>query len=309
MPPLVFLLVLLSGPPAADSVVTVNYAPVLGESRHLAVEKVRAEYAEENGALVLVDSTAHTWAIVSEVLEERLDGYALRLTYRPVTARSAPRAVQPRLEPTTGTLSGVPLIFRVDASGQPIGLNNARAVREALLSAMPRSPGDAEMRARLDALVRQTETDAGLASLVMADIERYHLPLGRRLPVGTTVEFETTLRNPFGEGEISAVERVRLDSLYDDGRRAHMTWSLTPDSQALARVVLELIEGFAPGAVELTAEELTKRFSVSEEASFELDPRRGTVYRAAFERRIRAGERLRVERTTFDLVEPATAHP
>lgn len=284
---------------APDTTVTLPFQRTAGQQYEVVVVKVREEYTQEAGRLVLTDRVRHRWTADAEVRGRRPGGFSMAWTYRPEGARQPGRT--PSLEPVTGTLANVRIVFAADMLGKPLFVLNPLWVRSRLAEAAEavRPRTDPPDRPRLDAYLRQARSPTGLSALVLADAERLYLVSGRSLPLGRSVRTDASLPNPFGAGRIPAVETVRLDSISADGTTAHVTWSMVPDPLVLADVVLDLLEGFAPGALQVTPAELAARFSVTELARFRIDMRGGWVDEATFERRVQAGERLRVEETTL----------
>jgi hypothetical protein len=299
LPLLLALIIPVIPGPAPDTTLVVPFDRAAGQQYQVDVEKVREEYATEAGRLVLTDRVRHRWLAGAEVRSKRPGGFSMAWTYRPEGTRQPGRT--PQLEPVTGTLANVRIVFAASQSGRPLFVLNPLWVRsrlaEAVEAAGPRT--DPPDRPRLEAVLRQAQSAEGLTALVLSDPERLYLVSGRALTLGDQVRTTASLPNPFGAGRIPAVETMRLDSLDADGRRAYVSWSLVPDPVVLANVVLDLLEGFAPGAVRLTPAELANRFRVSEQARFRIDLRGGWVEEASFERRVQAGERVRVEITTL----------
>jgi hypothetical protein len=307
--PLALLLVLLAPAPAAqpaDTTLALPYVRQVGQRFAVDVERVQEEYVAEGETERVASRVRRAWTAEVEVRGRRPAGWALAWTYRPADA-PGPARRPARLDRPTSTLEHVRIVFAADSAGRPQFVLNPLWVRSHLRQALEALEGrvPASEQARLDGLALQATTADGLRALFLADAERLTLLHGRRLTLGRRTSAARPIPNPFGAGSIPATETVRLDSLDLDLRRAYLTWSLTPDPQALSAVVLELLEGFAPGAVQGTPAELARRFRVSERGEFEVDLDAGWVLRAAFERRVQAGTRTRVERTHFVTRPPA----
>jgi hypothetical protein len=304
------LLLLLTGPmaaaplAAADTSVVLGFERAPGQRYAVELEKVREEYATEAGRLILVDRVRHEWHVEAEVRSRRPGGFSMAWTYRP--ARAAQPSRLALFEPYTRTLANVRIVFAADSLGRPLFVLNPLWVRSRLAEGVERAAPrvDPLQQPLLAAVTRQAATDEGLRRLVLSDPERLHLLSGMRLTRGAAVSRQADMPNPFGSGRLRARETIRLDSLDADGARAYITWNLTPDTEDLALVVLELLEGFDPGAVQATPAELARRFRVSERGSFVVDVDAGWVLHAAYERRIQAGDRLRVEETTLAEIPP-----
>lgn len=298
---LALVLPMLGVPLPRDTTLVLRFAPPPGERLTLDVQRTIEEHGEEAGRRLLLERTQHAWTVEAEVRGRRPAGYALAWTWRPAHGEGAP---SPRFEPRTATLEHVTVVFAADSLGRPEFVLNPRWVRTRLEQAIAAQAPvtDARDRPRLEAARRQAATPEGLRALLLADAERLALPLGRTYAPGRPVRIRSALDNPFGPGTIPAEATLRLDSLRDG--RAYVSWRLEPDPRALAEVVLDLLEGFAPGAVRLTPQEVARRFEVVEEARFVVDARHGRVLHAAFERRTRSGARTRLERSSFALRPP-----
>lgn len=284
---------------ASDTTIVLGFERTPGQRYTVEVEKVREEYATEAGRLILVDRIRHEWHVDAEVRSRRPGGFSIAWTYRPARATQPSRLAH--YEPYTRTLANVRIVFAADSVGRPLFVLNPLWIRSRLAEGVERAAPrlDPMEQPMLAATVRQAGTEQGLRRLVLADPERLRLLSGMSLMRGATVTRRSEMPNPFGAGRLSAVESIRLDSLSADARLAHITWSMTPDAEDLATVVLDLLEGFDPGAVQETPAQLARRFRVSEHGRFTVDIAAGWVLRAAYERRVQAGDRVRVEETTF----------
>lgn len=287
---------LMMGGAPIDTTLALAFQPQVGQTHLFEVTKTREEHAPAPRPAERVEQV---WLLESEVRSRRPGGYAMAWTYR----RDGPEA-RPAFEPVTGTLANVEIVFAVDHTGQPQRLLNPHFVRSSLaeaIAAVRPAVAGAE-RARLDAQLEQARTDEGLLALVLADVARLHLPLGRSLVLGAEVSLPASLTNPFGERPIPAIETVRLDSLSSATGQVYVSWTLAPDPVVLAGIVLDLLEAFAPGAVAATPEALAARFVVGERGRFEVDPLLGLVRRAEFERRVQMDQHRRVESVQFRLL-------
>lgn len=282
-----------------DTTVVIPFVRTPGQQYLVDVEKVREEYVVESNRRILMDRLRHAWTVEADVRSLRPRGYSMAWTYRPVTRPVPDR--EPRIEPATRTLENVRIVFAADTAGRPLFVLNPQWVRSRLAEAVQTelplaSPED---RPRLEAVEAETRSSEGLARAVLTDIERLYLLSGRRFVLGVEQTAQTVIRNPFGRGEIAAETSARLDSLSADGSTAYLTWTMRPDSEAIARVVLELLQGFDPGAVRMTPRQLAERFTINESGRFVIDLRTGLVEEAGFEREVRTGERVRRETTSF----------
>jgi hypothetical protein len=292
----------------ADSTVTIRFEPEVGSRQVIHLERVREEYALEGERSILIDRLRQVGTIETEVRSARPGGYSVAWMYR---RERAHERLEPHFDPVTGTLSDVAIVFTVDDRGQPQRVLNPFFIRSRLAEAVAvaRRHADPRDRQRLDTYLRQAETDSGLRALVLPDVERLHLPLARDLHPEHGARGPAHLKNPFGEGSIPASETFRLDSLSSSRDLAYLSWSLTPDPLVLAEIVLDLLDGFAPGAVDLTPAELAQRFQVHEQATFAVEGATGLVREARFAKTVQTGGRTRSEETTFVIRSPSNHSP
>jgi hypothetical protein len=293
---------------STDTTVTIRFVPEVGSRHVIHLERVREEYVLEGERSILIDRLRHVGTIETEVRSARPGGHSVAWTYR---QKGAPQRHEPHFDPLTGTLSDVTIVFTVDERGQPQRVLNPFFVRSKLAEAVEvaRRHSDPRDGQRLDASIQQAETDSGLRALMLLDVERLHLPLARELHSEQEVQGQAHLKNPFGEGSIPASETFKLDSLSTTRDLAYFSWSLTPDPLVLAEIVLDLIDGFAPGAVELTPAELAERFQVHEQATFAVESATGLVREARFAKTVQTGGRTRSEVTTFVIRSPLEHSP
>ncbi|MEP0545312.1 MAG: hypothetical protein ABJF88_00105 [Rhodothermales bacterium] len=252
--------------------------------------------AERDGG-VLVDSVSGTWLVDTRVLAARPRGYTMAWTYQ------APgRDDERRFDLATNTLEGVPIVFRTDATGQPYEIANGDSLRAAINAALREmAPGlGREARAALDNVRATAATDAGLEALLLADVERFHLASGGRYPAGRAVTYRSALPNPFGSAPIPAVSSFRLEPLAARDSVATVRWRQTPDTEALARILIDLLNEVTPGRPPLTTAEVVRRFGVEEEATYRVGTKRGQISSVRYRKAVRFGDRVRTERVAME---------
>jgi hypothetical protein len=276
-----------------------------GDRRTVRLVKARAE--REGG--VLVDSVRRAWLVDTRVLASRPRGYTLAWTYRAERANEQRR--EPHFDLATNTLEGVPIVFRTDVSGQPYEIANGDSLRAAIRRALRRlAPRlGSEQRALLDHVRATAATDAGLEAMLLADAERFHLASGARYPVGRAETYRTALPNPFGGTPIPALASVRLDRLGVRDSIATVRWRQTPDAEALARIVIDLLAEVSPNRPRLTPAEVARRFGVEEEATYRVGVERGEVWSVHYRKDVRFGGRSRTERVSMEALRPSGAGP
>jgi hypothetical protein len=292
-------------PSPMDTTIVLPFVRTIGYAYSVVVEKSQEErVVATSGEERMVSRVRRAWDVEVEVRGSRPGGYALAWTYRPLD--ESPGRQPPRYDRATGTLEHVRLVYAADSAGRPQFFLNPLWVRthlnEALSFLMDRVPPTE--RPRLEAIGEQASTPEGLRALFLGDAERLAFLNGRQLPVGRAATAQTEVRNPFGSGVLPANTAVRVDSLSADARVAYVSWSLTPDPEVLAGVVLALVEGYAPGAVRTRAADLARDFNIAENARFEIELDGGWARLAEFERRVQAGSRIRIERTHFETHRP-----
>lgn len=282
--------------PGASLVLRVPFERVPGERSTLHVARSRAE--REGG--VLLDSTRGAWLVDERVLAVRPRSYTFAWTYR--AEGDEPGLREPRFDLATNTLEGRPIVFRTDTTGTPYQIANGDSLRAAidgaLLRLAPRlAPDD---RILLDGVRATAATDGGLEAMLVADAERFHLASGNRYPVGRAITYRSELPNPFGGPPIPAVARYEVRRRAPGDALLTVEWRQTPDAEALARILVEMLSEVAPGALRLTPAEIARRFGVEERAVFRLDPGSGRPERLRYVKTVRFGDRVRTERLTIE---------
>ena len=264
-----------------------------------AIVRIEKSRAERDGG-VLVDSASGAWLVDTRVLAARPRGYTMAWTYRAPGRDDDERAV--RFDLATNTLEGVPIVFRTDASGQPYEIANGdslrAAINAALRAAAPRLGPEA--RAMLDNVRATAATDAGLEDLLLADVERFHLASGGRYPVGRAVTYRSALPNPFGSAPIPAVSSFRTERVAPGDSIATVRWKQTPDAEALARILVDLLNEVMPGRPPLTTAEIVRRFGVEEDATYRVGTKRGQIWSVRYKKAVRFGNRVRTERVAME---------
>ncbi len=263
--------------------------------------------AERDGG-VLMDSVSGAWLVDMRVLATRPRGYTMAWTYRaPGQDGDVRRA---RFDLATNTLEGVPIVFRTDLTGQPYEIANGDSLRAAINVALremaPRL--GPESQALLDNVRATAATDAGLEALLLADVERFHLASGGRYPVDRPVTSRSALPNPFGSEPIPAVSSLRLERMAAGDSIATVRWKQMPDTEALARILIDLLNEVTPGRPPLTAAQISSRFGIEEEATYRIGTKRGKIWTVRYKKTVRFGERVRTERTLM-ATQPRTAPP
>lgn len=260
---------------------------------------------------MLVDSVRRAWLVDTRVLASRPRGYTMAWTYRaegadPEGEEPADEGRGPRFDLATNTLEGVPIVFRTDATGQPYEIANGDSLRAAIRTALRRlAPRlGPQQRAVLDHVQATVATDAGLESMLLADADRFHLVSGGRYPVGQAETYRSALPNPFGGASIPAVASFRLDRLGARDSVATVRWRQTPDAEALARILIDLLAEVSPGQPQLTPSEIARRFGVEEEATYRVGAERGEVWSVRYRKGVRFGDRTRTERVTMETQRP-----
>ncbi len=270
-----------------------------------ATVRVTKTFAERNGGL-LADSLSATWLVDMRVLASRPRGYTFAWTYRAERDSAAERRA--RFDLRTNTLAGVPIVFRTDRTGQPYEIANGDSLRAALGRALRRlAPRLApEQRPALDAVRATAATDAGLEAMLLVDVERFHLASGGRYPPRRAATSRSMLPNPFGGRPIPATASFRLGSPAAGDSTVTVRWRQTPDADALARVIVELLREVSPSSPRFSPAEVARRFGVEEEATYRIERRRGRVLAVDYRKRVRFGERLRTERMVMVTRPPRT---
>ena len=156
----------------------------------------------------------------------------------------------------------------------------------------------------LDNVRATAATDAGLEAMLLADVDRFHLVSGGRYPDGQTVAYRSTLPNPFGGPPIPARSSSRLNRLGARDSVATVRWQQTPDAEALARILVDLLAEVSPGQPRLSSAEIARRFGVEEEATYRVGVRRGEVWSVRYRKGVRFGDRTRTERVTMEVQRP-----
>ena len=273
-----------------------------------AVVRMVKSRAERDGG-VLTDSVSGSWLVEMRVLAARPRGYTMAWTYRPHRDYDGGPIV--RFDLATNTLVGIPIVFRTGVTGQPYELANGDSLRAAINAALRRerfTPGT-EARAQADHVRATTATDAGLEDLLLADVERFHLTSGGQYPVGRAVSYRSALPNPFGSAPIPAVSSFRLDRYAAGDSVVTVEWDQVPDRQALARILIDLLNEVSPGRAPLTTDEVSRRFGVEEEAAYRIHMKRGEIASVRYEKVVRFGDRVRTERITMETARHAGAPP
>lgn len=267
-----------------------------GDRSIIRLAKARAE--RQDG--LLTDSTRGVWTIDARVLAKRPRGYTLAWTYRP----EGEDVVGPTLDLATSTLEGVPIVFRTDRTGQPYEIANGDSLRAAIDVALRRlAPRpNPQRRALLDNIRATAATDAGLEALLLPDAERFHLASGGRYPVGRPVTYRSALPNPFGGAPIPAVASFRLSLSRDSV--ATVRWRQTPDAEALARILIDLLAEVSPDRPRLSSAEVARRFGVEEEATYRIGVERGRVWSVQYRKDVRFGARTRTEYVSMQTQRP-----
>lgn len=267
-----------------------------GERATLRVVKT---FSEQESRL-LTDSLSGVWLVDMRVLAVRPRGYTFAWTYRAANDSAAQRRA--RFDLLTHTLEGFPIVFRTDRTGQPYEIANGDSLRGAIGRSLRRlAPRLApEQRPALDAVRATASTDNGLESMLLADVERFHLASGGRYPVAGTVTSRSMLPNPFGGSPIPATAAFRLDSLAAADSVVTIRWQQTPDAQALARVIVDLLREVSPDSPRLSPGEIARRFGVEERATYRIERARGRVLRMDYRKRVRFGVRSRTERVIME---------
>ena len=267
-----------------------------GDRSTIRLVKARAE--RQDG--VLSDSTRGVWLIDARVLASRPRGYTLAWTYRP----EGEEMEGPTFDLATSTLEGVPIVFRTDRTGQPYEIANGDSLRAAIDVALRRlAPRpNPQRRALLDNIRATAATDAGLEALLLPDAERFHLVSGGRYPVGQSVTYRSALPNPFGGAPIPAVASFRLSLTRDSV--ATVRWRQTPDAEALARILIDLLAEVSPDRPRLTPAEVARRFGVEEEATYRIGIERGRVWSVRYRKDVRFGARTRTEHVMMETQRP-----
>lgn len=301
---LLFLAMLLAAPGVlaqpeargAAPVIRVPFERVPGERATLQVVRSRAE--REGG--VLVDSSRAGWLVDERVLAARPRSYTFAWTYRAEGDDSALR--EARFDLATNTLEGRPIVFRTDTAGTPYQIANGDSLRAAIDGALRRlaprlAPEDGLL---LDAVRATAATSTGLEDMLLADVDRFHLASGGRYPAGRAVTYRSVLPNPFGGPPIPAVSRFELRPPARGDSVLTVTWRQTPDGEALARILIDMLNEVAPGRARLTPAEIARRFGVEERATYFLDHRTGTPHRLTYRKTVRFGDRERTERLAIE---------
>ncbi len=257
-------------------------------------------FAEHEGDL-LADSLSGTWLVDMRVLAVRPRGYTFAWTYRAEdTDVGRDNAAQrgARFDLLTNTLEGVPIVFRTDRTGQPREIANGDSLCAAIGRALRRLAPRLTLTQRpaLAAVRATVSTDAGLEHMLLADAERFYLASGGRYPVGRDVTSRSLLPNPFGGASIAATTSFRLHAFAATDSVLTVRWRQTPDAQALARVIVDLLREVSPDSPRLSPTEIARRFGVEEQATYRIDRRRGRVLGMDYLKRVRFGERTRTER-------------
>ncbi len=284
--------------PAADSAtVVVPFVRRPGDRSVIRLVKSRAERADG----VLVDSVSGAWRIDARVLASRPRGFTFAWTYRP----EGEDAAGPTFDFATSTLEGVPIVFRTDRTGQPFEIANGDSLRAALDVALRRFPtrSDPQRRALVDNVRATAATDAGLEALLLPDVERFHLVSGGRYPTGRPTTYRSALPNPFGGPPIPAVARFEATPAGRDSV-ATVRWRQTPDAEALARILVELLAEVSPEGPRLAPAEIARRFGVHEEATYRVGLGRGSVRGVSYRKDVRFGGRTRTERISMQTQRP-----
>lgn len=277
------------------SLLRVPFERVPGERSTLHVARSRAE--REGRALV--DSTHGAWLVDERVLAARPRSYTFAWTYR--AEGDEPGLLAPRFDLATNTLEGRPIVFRTDTTGTPYQIANGDSLRAAIDGAVRRLAArlGPDARVLLDGVRATAATDAGLEAMLVADVERFHLASGNRYPVGRAVTFRSELPNPFGGPPIPALARYELRRRAPGDSLLTVEWRQTPDAEALARILVDMLAEVAPGALRLTPAEVARRFGIEERATFRLDPGTGRPEQLRYVKTVRFGDRLRTERLTI----------
>jgi hypothetical protein len=285
--------------------VTIPFIRRPGERRTIRLVKTQAE--REGG--VLVDSVRRSWLVDTRVLASRPRGYTMAWTYRSEGEEGGGQG--PRFDLTTNTLEGVPIVFRTDATGQPYEIANGDSLRANIRRALRRQAPrlGPQQRAVLDHVRATAATDAGLEAMLLADAERLYLASGARYSVGVPETYRTALPNPFGGAPIPAVARVRLERIGARDSVATVRWQQTPDAQALARILVELLAEVSPGRPQLSPSEIARRFGIDEEATYRVGVKRGEVWSVRYRKGVRFGDRLRTEGVTMEALRPGSREP
>ena len=269
-----------------------------GDRSTVRVVKSRAE----RDAGVLVDSVSGVWDVTMRVLAIRPRGYTMAWTYtRPGVHDDGRRA---HYDLVTNTLEGIPIVFRTDAKGQPYEIANGDSLRAAINTAMGAKtpPLGSESRALFDNVLATVSTDAGLEDLLLADVERYHLASGGRYPADHAVTYRSALPNPFGGAAIPAVASFRVERMTPGDTVATVRWRQTPDTQALARILVDLLNEVTPGRAPLTTDEVMRRFGIEEKATYRIGTQRGQVWSVRYAKAVRFGDRVKTERVAMEIV-------
>ncbi len=288
-----------------STTVTLPFTRRPGERATVRFMKSRAE--REGG--VLVDSVSGVWYVEMRVLAARPRGYTMAWTYRAKGDEDDVRG--PRFDLATSTLEGIPIVFRTDATGQPYEIANGDSLRAAITTALRRMAPrlGPEARATLDDVQATVATDAGLETMLLADVDRFHLASGGRYPVGQPVTYRSALPNPFGGPPIPAVSSFRLERIAAGDSVATIRWRLTPDADALARILVELLNEVTPGRPPLSLAEISRRFGVEEEATYRIGTQRGQIQSVRYRKTLRFGGRSRTERVLMETQRPAVQAP
>lgn len=273
----------------------VPFERVPGERTTLRVVRARAE---REGA-VLVDSTRGAWEVEERVLAARPRSYTFAWTYR--AEGDAPGLREPRFDLATNTLEGRPIVFRTDTAGTPYQIANGDSLRAALDGALRRlAPRlDPTDRVLLDGVRATAASNSGLEDMLLSDADRFHLASGSRYPVGRPVTYRSVLPNPFGGPPIPALARFELRRRAPGDSVLTVQWRQTPDSEALARILIDMLNEVAPGGPRLSPAEVARRFGIEERATYVLDPETGRPLRMTYLKTVRFGDRTRTERLTI----------
>ena len=280
----------------AALVARVPFERVPGERATLRVVRSRSE--REGG--VLVDSTRAVWLVDERVLAARPRSYTFAWTYR--AEGDEPALREARFDLATNTLEGRPIVFRTDTTGTPYQIANGDSLRAAIDGALRRlaprlAPEDGYL---LDAVRATAASSSGLEEMLLADMDRFHRTSGSRYPIGRAVTYRSHLPNPFGGPLIPAVSRYELRRRAPGDSVLTVLWRQTPDTEALARILIEMLAEVAPGGPRLSPQEVARRFGVEERATYVLDPRTGRPQRMSAIKTVRFGDRTRTERLVIE---------